>query len=165
MFPWIQRNPLLCILLSAFVLRAAVGVGLQQWLNQRPGHNFVIEGDANGYWDLGKAIAAGEEYSLYQPPRRVLRVPGFPLMLTASIRAFGVDVFPARCVLAVVGTGCCWLTWLLGSRLVMRRVGFWAALLMAIHPLQVVNSVLILSESWFTFWMLAGLLALVKLRN
>lgn len=158
-----QWRPLvLGVLLLALVLRLTAAVVIERHV-QQAGRLFFVEGDANGYWDLGKAIASGDEYAIHRPPRRVLRVPGFPLLLAASIRVFGVDIFPARCVLAVIGTGCCWLTWLLGSRLVMQRVGFWAALLMAIHPLQVVNSVLILSENWFTFWMLASLLALVKL--
>ncbi len=158
-----QWRPLILgVLLLALVLRLTAAVIVERQV-QAEGHRFFVEGDANGYWDLGKAIAAGEEYQIHVPPRRVLRVPGFPLLLAAVIRVFGDNIFAARCLLAVVGTGCCWLTWRLGSQLVMRRVGFWAALLMAIHPLQIVNSVLILSENWFTFWMLASLLALVKL--
>lgn len=158
-----QWRPLILgVLMLALVLRVTAAIVVERHV-QQAGRSFFVEGDANGYWDLGLALAAGEDYSLHQPPRRVLRVPGLPLLLAASVRLFGDDIFAARCVLAVVGTGCCWLTWLLGSRLVMRRVGFWAALMMAIHPLQIVNSVLILSENWFTFWMLASLLALVRL--
>ncbi len=37
---------------------------------------FLIEGDANGYWELAQHIAAGEDYSIYQPPRYILRTPG-----------------------------------------------------------------------------------------
>ncbi len=158
-----QWRPLiLAVLLLALVLRLISAVVVERHVHEA-GRTFFVEGDANGYWHLGKAIAAGEDYAIHQPPRRVLRVPGFPLLLAGCIQSFGDNVFPARCVLAVVGVGCCWLTWLLGSRLVMRRVGFWAALFMAVHPLQVGNSVLILSENWFTFWMLASLLALVNL--
>lgn len=158
-----QWRPLILgVLLLALIARLTAAIVVERHV-QHAGRSFLVEGDANGYWDLGKSLAAGEEYSIHQPPRRVLRVPGFPLLLAASIRLFGEDIFAARCVLAVAGTGCCWLTWCLGSRLVMRRVGFWAALLMAIHPLQIINSVLILSENWFTFWMLASLLMLVKL--
>ena len=158
------RPLILAVLSLALVLRLVAAVVLERHLHEA-GRTFFIEGDANGYWDLGKAIAAGEDYSIHQPSRHVLRVPGFPLLLAGCIQSFGDNIFPARCVLAVVGVGCCWLTWLLGSRLVMRRVGFWAALFMAVHPLQIGNSVLILSENWFTFWMLASLLALVNLMD
>ena len=50
------------------------------------GRTFLIEGDANGYWELAQHIAAGEDYAIFQPPRRVLRTPGFPLLLAASIK-------------------------------------------------------------------------------
>ena len=156
------RWQLLIVMMLALLLRLLAAVLVEHHV-QLEGRTFFVEGDANGYWHLGKAIAAGEDYAIHLPPRRVLRVPGFPLLLAASIYVFGDHVFPARCVLAAVGVCCCWMTWLLGKRLVTRRVGFWAAVLMAVHPLQIGNSVLILSESWFTFWMLAGLLALVQL--
>lgn len=158
-----QWRPLILgVLIVALVLRLAAAVLVERHV-QQAGRTFLVEGDANGYWELGTDIAAGRDYAVHEPPRRILRVPGFPLLLAGSIRLFGESIFPARCVLAMVGVGCCWLTWLLGCRLVMRRVGFWAALLMAVHPLQIVNSVLILSENLFTFWMLASLLMLVKL--
>lgn len=160
-----QWRPLvLAVLLLALFLRLIAAVALDHHVSQA-GRSFFIEGDANGYWDLGLAVARGEDYAVHTPPRRVLRVPGFPLLLAGSIRVFGENIFAARCVLAVVGAACCWFTYLLGSRLVMRRVGFWAALMMAVHPWQVGNSVLILSENWFTFWMLLSLLGFVTLLN
>ena len=153
------RPLVLAVIFLAMILRLLAAFALERHVNQA-GRPFFVEGDANGYWELGLALARGNEYAVHAPPRRVLRVPSFPLLLAASIRLFGESVFAARCVLAVVGTVCCWLTYLLGSRLVMRRVGFSAALMMAVHPWQIGNSVLILSENWFTFWMLLSLLAL-----
>lgn len=150
------------VLLLALLFRLTAAILVEHRVRQE-GRSFFVEGDANGYWDLGRAIASGDDYAIHYPPRRVLRVPGFPLLLAAVIRMFGENIFAARCVLAIVGTGCCWLTWLLGKRLATARVGVCAALLMAVSPLQTGNSVLILSENWFAFWMLVGLLALVKL--
>lgn len=158
-----QWRPLiLTVLILALVLRLLAAVFVERHV-QGAGRRFFVEGDADGYWHLGRAVAHGEDYAVHVPPRRVLRVPGFPLLLAGCIHLFGDHVFPARCVLAVVGVACCWLTWRLGRRLVMQRVGFWAALLVAVNPLHVGNSVLILSENWFTFWMLASLLALMNL--
>lgn len=156
------RPLIFTVLLIALVLRLLAAFLVERHV-QNAGREFFIEGDANGYWDLAQDIAAGREYAVHEPPRRVLRTPGFPLLLAAVIKVVGDSVFAARCVLAVAGTICCWLTYLLGTRLVMRRVGFWAALMMAVHPWQIGNSVLILSETWFTVWMLLSLLVLVRL--
>jgi 4-amino-4-deoxy-L-arabinose transferase-like glycosyltransferase len=145
------------LLLVAVLLRLLAAVLVDRHV-QQAGRLFLIEGDANGYWELGRRIASGQDYSIYTPPRRILRVPGFPLLLAGCIRLFGDSVLPARIVLAFVGTACCALTYLLGRMLFMRRVGFWACLFVAVNPLQVGNSVLILSETWFTFWMLLTLL-------
>ncbi|MCH2212409.1 MAG: phospholipid carrier-dependent glycosyltransferase [Fuerstiella sp.] len=155
------RSAVPAVLFVALILR----IGAASWTElsvREAGRMFFVEGDANGYWHLGRAVASGEDYSIHQPARRVLRVPGFPLLLGAVIHCFGESVFAARIILAGVGAGCCWLTYCLGCQLVTRRVGFWAALLMAVHPLQIGNSVLILSENWFTFWMLAGLWCLAS---
>ncbi|MCH2202686.1 MAG: glycosyltransferase family 39 protein [Fuerstiella sp.] len=147
---------LFAVLLVAFILRIIAASWVESSVREA-GRMFFVEGDANGYWHLGRAVAAGEAYSIHQPARRILRVPGFPVLLAGIIHTCGDSVFAARIILAVVGVACCWLTYCLGSQLVTTRVGLWAALLMAIHPLQIGNSILILSENWFTFWMLAGL--------
>lgn len=155
-------RPLFVLLLVALLLRIVAAWSVEQHV-QSAGRRFFVEGDANGYWDLGHAIAEGRDYSIYSPPRRVLRTPGFPLLLAGSIRLFGDHVLPARLILAVVGTACCWLTWLLGTQLFNHRTGLWAAGMMAVNPFQVGNSVLILSENWFTFWMLAAFISLAAL--
>ena len=103
------------ILGLALLLRIGVAVAVDQHV-QAQGRQFLIEGDANGYWELGTRIAAGQQYSIYQPPRYVLRMPGFPLFLSLCILTLGNSVFSASLVLAVVGTCCCWLTWLLARR-------------------------------------------------
>lgn len=127
------------------------------------GRQFLIEGDANGYWELGHRIASGQEYSIYDPPRRVLRTPGFPLLLAGSIQLFGDSVFAASIVMAFVGCGCCWLTWILARRVTDSQTALWALLLVAVSPLQIGSNVQILSETWFTFWLLLNLIALTKI--
>lgn len=143
----------------ALLARIIAAVLIEQYVQQAD-RQFLVEGDANGYWMLAQKIAAGEDYSIYTPPRRVLRMPGFPLLLATSIKLFGDSILAARFVLAIVGTACCWLTYCLGKRLHTPATGFWSAAFVAINPLHIGNSVLILSETWFTFWMLISLLAL-----
>ena len=150
------------ILLLALLLRVIAAIAIDRHVTES-GRTFLIEGDANYYWELGQQIAAGEDYSIFQPPRRVLRTPGFPLLLAASIKVFGKSVFAASLVMAVVGTGCCWLTWLLARKLFDESTALLAMLLVAVSPLQIGSNVQILSEAWFTFGLLVCLLALARL--
>lgn len=149
------------ILIVALLARLVAAFCVEQYVSNA-GRPFLIEGDANGYWELAKSISAGEDYSVYSPPRYVLRVPGFPLLLSASICLFGQSILAARLILAIVGAACCWLTYLLGKRLADRTVGTAAALYVAVNPIHIGNSVLILSETWFAFWMLLSLLCVVR---
>ncbi|MCP4509456.1 MAG: hypothetical protein GY826_24030, partial [Fuerstiella sp.] len=121
-----QWKPIVVTLMAvALLLRVIMAFVVEQHV-QSAGRPFLIEGDANGYWELAEKITAGQDYVIYG--RHVLRVPGFPLLLAASIQFFGNNVLAARLLLAVVGTGCCWLTYCLGRQVHSRRVGFWAAL-------------------------------------
>ncbi|MBC7964588.1 MAG: hypothetical protein H7Z17_01585, partial [Fuerstia sp.] len=72
------------ILLLALLLRVIAAFAIDQHVTEA-GRTFLIEGDANGYWELAQHIAAREDYAMHQPPRHVLRTPGFPLLLAASI--------------------------------------------------------------------------------
>ena len=150
------------ILALALLLRVVAAMVIDRQVTQS-GRTFLIEGDANGYWELAERIATGEYYAIYQPPRYVERTPGFPLLLAVSIRLFGKSVFAASLVMAVVGTGCCWLTWLLAKKLFDDTTANWAMLSVAISPLQIGSNVQILSEAWFTFGLLICLLALARL--
>ena len=150
------------ILLLALLLRVIAAMAINQRVTEA-GRTFLIEGDANGYWELAQHLAAGEDYAIYQPQRYVLRTPGFPLLLAASIKVFGKSVFAASLVMAVVGTGCCWLTWLLARKLFDEFTALWALLLVAVSPLQIGSNVQILSETWFSFGLLICLLALARL--
>ncbi|HQZ64089.1 MAG TPA: glycosyltransferase family 39 protein [Planctomycetaceae bacterium] len=158
----LHRSKFWSILLLALLLRVVAAVAIDQHV-QSAGRTFLIEGDANGYWELGQHIAAGEDYAIHQPPRYVLRTPGFPLLLAASIKVFGNSIFAATLVMAVVGTGCCWLTWCLARRLYDDTTALWAMLMVAVSPLQIGSNVQILSETFFSFGLLVCLLALARL--
>ncbi len=160
----LHRNQLCfwCILSIALILRIAAAVAIDRHV-QAEGRQFLIEGDAYGYWELGQKIAAGEEYAIFEPPRRVHRTPGLPLLLAASIRIFGDSIFAATIVMAFVGCGCSWLTWMLARRVADESTALLSMLLVAVSPLQLGSNVQILSETWFTFWLLLCLIALVPL--
>ena len=101
-----QWRPLiLVVLLLALVLRLTAAVVVERRV-QQAGRTFFIEGDANGYWHLGMAIANGDDYSVHTPNRRILRVPGFPLLLAGTICLFGDSVFRSS---LCTGNGGSWL--------------------------------------------------------
>lgn len=157
-----QSLILLSLLLLALSLRVGAAIAVDRHVSNA-GRQFLIEGDANGYWELAQKIASGQDYSIYSPPRQVLRTPGFPLLLAASILLFGKNIFVASLVMAVVGTVCCWLTWLLARRVTNETVANLALLIVAISPLQIGSNVQILSETLFSLGLLACLIPLTKL--
>lgn len=159
----VARHPLLCVLLCALALRVMAAFGLQWYLDHKLGRDFLISGDAEGYWELGVKIAHGEEFSLHQPPRRVMRMPGFPALLAVSVRLFGESYFAARLLLAVVGTVACGFVYWLGTILFNSRVGIWGAILAAISPAYSLFSVLILSETAFAATLVLSLIAMAGL--
>ena len=157
-----QSLILFSLLLLALSLRVCAAIVIDRHVSNA-GRQFLIEGDANGYWELAQKIASGQDYSIYTPPRQVLRTPGVPLLLAASIIVFGKSIFAASLVMAVVGTGCCWLTWLLARRVTSEAVANVALLIVAVSPLQIGSNVQILSETLFSFGLLACLVPLTKL--
>ncbi len=158
-----ERNWLFAILATAFLLRLACAVGIQQHLDQGSREVCLIPGDADGYWRLAGKIAQGQDFAIYEPPRYVMRMPGFPALLALPRLIFPESLLTARIWLAVVGTSACWFTYLLGKELVGIPAGLWAAAVTAISPVLAVFSVLILSETPFAAALTASLVMLAKL--
>jgi len=150
------------LLLLAAILRIMAAIAIEHHVRQA-GRQFLVEGDANGYWQLGQAIAAGADYSIHSPPRRILRTPGYPLLLAASIRVFGPSVLAASLLQAAVGTLVCLQVCLLTRRLAGTAPAIAALAIAAVSPLQIASCVQILSEGWFTCCVLASLLAVEPL--
>ncbi len=157
-----QSLILFLLLLLALSLRVGAAIAIDRHVHNS-GRQFLIEGDALNYWELAQKIVEGQEYSIFTPPRRVLRTPGFPLLLACVVRVFGNNILAASIVMAFVGTGCCWLTWLLARRVMNVLVANIALLIVAISPLQIGSNVQILSETFFSLGMLACLLPLSRL--
>ncbi|SFI82029.1 ArnT family glycosyltransferase [Planctomicrobium piriforme] len=154
---------LLAILIVGLALRIGAACSLQYLLDHRWHRTFLIEGDADGYWQLAQRVAAGETYAIYTPPRYVLRMPGFPALLAVPIVMAGPSLFAARLMLAVVGAATCWLVYLLGQRVANERVGTVAAAFAAFSPTLLLFSVEVLSETAFAATLLIGLICGQKL--
>ena len=154
---------LLLTLFVAFGLRLGLALAVQYEVSKTPGRLCLISGDAEGYWELAGKVAAGEPYSIYDPPRRLLRMPGFPILLAIPRLIFGDTPIAARLLLVFVGTLACGLTYWLGYELAGHAVGLLAAAYTAVSPTRALFSVLFLSETAFAAAMLASLIAAAKL--
>lgn len=156
------RTWLIGILLVALALRLVAAFAVQHKVGDQL---CLITGDAEGYWELARRIVAGDEFSLYEPPRRIHRMPGFPALLAFSMALFGESVLAARCLLAVVGTAACGAVYLLGRRLFDEPIALLACAMTAISPVMAGFSVLLLSETLFALtltlsvWLAANWLA------
>lgn len=158
----IDMRWLVVVLVVAFALRAAWAVGLHFWLQQQ-GRTFLIAGDAEGYWELAGDIADGRDYAVYDPPRRVLRMPAFPAILALPRVLFEQPLLPARIMLAAVGTVACGLVYVLGRTLFDPGIGLMASALAAVSPALVGFTPLILSETLFATCLLGSLIAMAWL--
>lgn len=153
---------LLLTLVVALAVRLILAVAVQRQVDQPPARLCLIAGDAEGYWELAQNIVAGKDFSLYQPPRFVSRVPGFPLLLALSQVMFGESPFAARCLLACAGTAACGFTYWLGRIIADDTVGLLAAIYTSLSPTLALFSVLILSETLFAAVLLLSLIAIAK---
>lgn len=164
MTPTVSWNRWLFLTLSvALVLRVVLALGVQHVVSGVPGRLCLITGDAEGYWELAGNIAAFKDYSIYDPPRFLLRMPGFPILLAISRFLFGNNPLAARLLLACVGTLACGLTYWFGRELAGDDVGIVAAAYTAVSPAMCLFSVLFLSETAFAAAILASLIAAAKL--
>jgi 4-amino-4-deoxy-L-arabinose transferase-like glycosyltransferase len=156
------KQKIFWVLLIALGLRIGAALSVHTYL-EAAGRDFLIKGDAAGYWELGQKLAAGEEFSLYTPPRRVMRMPGYPLFLAASVKLGGKHLLSVRLLQACVGTAACWFVYLLGAMLVNEQTGLLAAFLAAVSPTFVGFTPLILSETLFAATLLVSLILMAKL--
>ncbi len=164
MFTRFSKLPLLpCILFGALAIRLVAAFAVQHWVEKTPGRLCLIEGDADGYWRLARHLVRGENFAIYDPPRFVERMPGFPLLLAGGIKVLGENLLGIRMLLALCGTAACALVYFLARELVDTATGLLACSLASVSPIFIVFSVLLLGETLFAATLLASLLALVKL--
>ncbi len=163
--PWRRTSAVWLIgwLAVALAVRLGAACVVDRLVSATPGRLCLIEGDASGYWELGGRLARGDDYSLYDPPRRILRMPGFPILLAACRLLFGDQVFPVRCVLAVLGTIGCGCVYVLGRDLADPTVGLWSCAAVSVSPPLVAFTPLLLTEATFATALVVSLIPVVRL--
>jgi len=148
------------ILLLATGVRVAAAV---VWQNRAPAPAELVWGDSTTYWEIAENWVATGTYEFGEPPQRIFRAPGYPVVLIAAMQVaqslgHPLTVFQARlvgCGLGTLAVGLLigWATDLSGNR----RTGLWAGLFMALEPGAVAMSVFILAEAAFIPVMLLSL--------
>ncbi|REJ71947.1 MAG: hypothetical protein DWQ34_17980 [Planctomycetota bacterium] len=151
------------VLALALLIRAAVAIGLQYQLDHRWQRQFLIEGDAAGYWTLAEKLTNGEAFEIYSPPRQALRMPGFPAFLALNMSLMGGRMLGIRLSLCLVGTLAVGLVYWLGVELIGHTTGLIASLLAAVSPVMAGFTPLILSETLFAACLMASLVAMSRL--
>jgi len=159
-----HKRWLVLILAIAFAFRAIAAFAVQQRMDAKSSpQQFLIPGDANGYWELAENILAGKGFTVHIPPRLAMRMPGFPLVLAAAIKLTGGNLLAIRLLFALAGTLVCGAVYVLGKMLLDERSGLIAAAITAIMPTMAGFSVLILSETLFALGLVCSLVAMCKL--
>jgi len=102
----------------------------------------------------------------------VLRLPGFlpiaqrpigyPLILAGIYALAGIKPMAAILLQVLLSTGTVVLTWLLGRRVLGAPVAFAGALLLCFDPASISSSLMLMSETSFTFLLMAALALLVS---
>jgi 4-amino-4-deoxy-L-arabinose transferase-like glycosyltransferase len=157
MFAKLKRHPAATIFVIALALRLVAALAIT-WQCQNAGRDFLIEGDANLYWDLAGSIANGDDYVV--AGRYALRMPGFPALLALSRIVLGDDVGMARLLIAIVGAIGCVAVFFLGQTLHSTRSGWLAGLWTALSPTLVGFTPLILTEAVFATTLTLSILLL-----
>ncbi|MDR3111224.1 MAG: glycosyltransferase family 39 protein [Planctomycetaceae bacterium] len=154
-----NRIVLLLILLTAFALRIGAAV---YWQERVVASNYVFFfGDSDTYWQLAASLAHGQAYQYGDAGEfRIFRMPGYPLILVPLFWLFELSgqippVFSARIVSVLFGVATVFAVTLPTRQLFDdKRIANVAAAFVAFAPLQIVSSVLVLSEAPFGFFML-----------
>ena len=93
----------------------------------------------------------------------VMRTPGYPVLLALSYSIFGVQDLPILILQALISTATIYLAWWTGKRLWSPAAGWFAAFLLALDFTVFAYSLVILSETLFTFLLMVSVISLVLL--
>jgi 4-amino-4-deoxy-L-arabinose transferase-like glycosyltransferase len=146
--------------LPVFGLALAVRI-LYWWALTR---NWVPDADADQYVRLSRALANGQGFALQFPQFEVhptaFRPPLLPFLLTPGALLFGEALWPARLLMAVIGSLVAVLAGVLAARIGGRWAGYAAAGLATLYPPLLANDTVTLTEPLALLLILAAVLLL-----
>jgi len=121
---WLAKdinNRLLAILILAFLIRLGFVLALNP--------NGYYFSDTRHYDKAAKALLAGEGFG-----EKYYRAPLYPVMMAGVYFVFGKSFLAMRLLEAFLGTGLCWLVFLIAKGLLDESIALIAALLSALFP-------------------------------
>jgi 4-amino-4-deoxy-L-arabinose transferase-like glycosyltransferase len=118
-------------------------------------------GDAAEYLRMADHLRAGRGPIVDPHGGRLARMPGYAYFLAGIEAVCGRSLLAVRLVQALVGSVAVWLAARLAAELFGGRPALWAAGLVAVYPVFVLYTALILAETLFVTLLLGGLLALL----
>lgn len=150
------------------------GVGPAVWALACVGLNLLLAvllyeptiftgGDNANYMILGESLGTGQGYrDLYLPgaPIHGKYPPAYPAILAILGWFGGLQLFKVWSMFA--SATCVWLTWRLGRNLTVPRIGLLAAAIMAVSPLLLRFSHIVLTETTFAVLILLSLNAAAR---
>lgn len=152
------------IVILILLLALAVRIG---WAIGRPTDEASLANlpDQVEYLSLAKSLRAGEGLNMVDPRFSdtvyAFRMPGYPLFCAA----LNANILWIRIAQAIVGASSVLATLWLARRWLSPVLSYLAAMLVALDPIQIYFSSLILSESLFTAVIVWGIACLVRGRS
>lgn len=145
-----------------------MGLGLRlAWILAGSGQDRFLMGDSASYLDLATSFPGSlwpEDPALQT--MSVYRTPGYPIFLWFASLGDPSRLAHVVLVQAVIGgVANVWLCHRLADRIFGSRVAFAAALLLAVDPVSISHSLLIVTETICTTFLLAGSLNLERSRR
>lgn len=119
-----------------------------------------LTGDALWYEDVGWSISQGGGDLRH---RDFSHPPLYPLFLFFIYRLFGHSPLAVLGIQALLGTGSCWLTYLVGRRLLGVQIGLLSLAFCVLSVSLIKVSSLFLTESLLTFLLVFGTYLLLRL--
>lgn len=148
----------LVVLLLILAVGAGVRLALWTWFDGQPLHI----ADEQDYDLLGRNLAEHGEYALTPGQPDSLRPPLYPLIVAGVYRAFGLENYQAvRLLQALLSLVTVLLVYRLGTVVLSRKAGLWAAGFYAFYPSLLGYNNLLLTEVLFTLFVCGFCLLLV----
>ncbi len=142
-------HPLVWILLAGGVVRVVLWFAWGSW-------SPLVNRDAEEYQQLATRLATVGDYADARGEPVSLRPPLYPAGLALAYRVFGVqNDAAARALQAVVGLATVILVYYMAKVVYDERVALWAAGLCGFYPSLLAYANLLLSETLFTFFVVA----------
>lgn len=144
------------ILALALLLRVALFLSVGSW-HPEVAHNVLLKSDAGLYHKL--AVHLAETGSFQAEP---IRTPGYLCYVAGWYSLFGEQPWVVILSQIFLDVAVCYLCYLLARRMIGREGGLLAAFFYAIDPTSILNVNMLMSDTLFTFFLLAAALAVMR---